>query len=117
MSTLYRYDAIDLNDTAKEEDFLKLMRETIITHFKDRYKKLTRVTVCSLGKQEIFKDTKKERRYIWLSTWTGREDVISDILFTGATMSPEFDLETKEILKKINVFGKRKIINIYDTIE
>jgi hypothetical protein len=116
MST-YRYDAIELNATAKEEDFIKLMKETIMKHFKDRYTKLTRVSVCTLGKQELLKDTKKEKRYIWLNTWTGRDDVISNISFTGATMSPAFDLETKEILKKIDAFGKRKIINIYTTLD
>lgn len=117
MSTLYRYDAIDLNAAAKEEDFITLMKDIIMKHFKERYTKLTRVTVCTLRKQEIFKDTKKEKRYIWLSTWNGREDVISDISFAGATMNPAFDHETRDILKKIDDFGKRKIINIYDTIE
>jgi hypothetical protein len=117
MSTLYRYDAIELNDSAKEEDFIKLMKETIMKHFKERYTKLTRVTVCTLLKQELLKDTKKEKRYIWLNTWTGRDDVISDISFSGATMNPSFDLETREILKKINDFGKRKITNIYSTLE
>lgn len=116
MST-YRYDAIELNNTAKEEDFIKLMKETIMKHFKDRYTKFTRVSVCTLGKQELLKDTKKEKRYIWLNTWTGRDDVISNISFTGATMKPAFDLETKEILKKIDAFGKRKIINIYTTLD
>jgi hypothetical protein len=117
MATLYRYDAIQLNDTAKEDDFVKLMKETILPYFKNRYSKPTRVSICILGKQEILKDTKKERRYIWFNTWSGRDDVISDISFKGATMSATFELQTKEILKKIDAFGKRKIINIYTTIE
>ena len=117
MPALYRYDAIQLNDSANEEDFIKLMKEKIMRHFKERYTKLTRVTVCTLGKQEIFRDTKKERRYIWLSTWTGRDDAISNISFMGATMKPEFDQETREILEKINDFGKRRIANIYATLE
>jgi hypothetical protein len=43
-------------------------------------------------------------RYIWLNAWSRRNDVIDNISFSGASMNPALESQTKEIPKKINDF-------------
>jgi len=110
MST-YRQDSIQLNDTNKEEEFRAFVLNELFPFFKKTYEKPTRVTRSTLVNQMLLKDAKKDDKYIWQNIWNG---LTKDPGFEDALMMTSSG--TEAILNKLDGYGKREIVGIWESI-
>jgi len=107
MNTLFRNDPIKLRTGVKEDDFEKFMAEELLPFFGKKYAGPTRITQAFLTRQSLLKDTKDQRKYRWLTVWSGQAEHVQGSSFELVLAEDEKSTETEAILKKLESFGKR----------
>ncbi len=105
MLAVFRHDEITLRSEVSEEDFEGFMKEELIPYFSERYRGPTRSSRADLQSQTLLKDTKGQRKWLWVTVWDGNPDDVRGSSFERARMSRIE--ETGAMLKKLESFGKR----------
>jgi hypothetical protein len=105
MFRVCRHDAITLHSEVREEDFERFMKEALVPHFSEQDKGPTRSSIADLKSQSLFKDTKGQRKYLWITVWDGGPESVRGSSFEHTRMSrPE---AAEAMLKELESFGKR----------
>lgn len=118
MPRVFRHDAITLHSEAREEDFERFMKEELIPYFSERYRGPTRTSIADLKSQSLLKDTKGQRKWLWVTAWDGSPESVRGSSFEHTRMV-RFE-ETEAMLKKLKSFGKRtteKVLSEVDSTE
>ena len=114
MFRVFRHDAIALHSEVREKDFERFMKEELIPHFNELYKGQTRTSIADLKSQSLFKDTKGQRKYLWITVWDGSLESVRGSSFENTRMV-RFE-ETETMLKKLESFGKRSSEKIFSEL-
>jgi hypothetical protein len=106
---ILRIDRIELHPeaTVNHEDFVKFMKEELFPFFVERYGSATRITLATIRNQSLLKETGDERKYLWVTEWSGRGEDVGGQFFERVVMKDEPLEERKAVLEKIESFGKR----------
>jgi hypothetical protein len=112
MSTFIRHDAITLRSEASAEDLERFMKEELIPYFNERYRGPTRASRADLQNQSCLRDTQDQRKYLWVTAWTGSEDSVQGSSFEHARIGGAIE-ETKTMLKKLESFGGRTTVAMF----
>jgi hypothetical protein len=114
MFRVFRHDAITLHSEVKKEDFERFMKEELVPYFSERYKGPTRSSIADLTSQSLFKGTKGQRKYLWITMWDGSPESVRGSSFENTRMV-RFE-GTEAILKKLEVFGKRSSEKVFSEL-
>jgi hypothetical protein len=112
MSTIIRHDAITLRSEVSEEDLERFMMEELIPYFSEWYRGPTRTSRAYLLNQSFLQDTQDQRKYQWVTVWSGSEDSVQGSSFEHARMGGAIE-ETKTMLKKLESFGWRTTVAMF----
>ena len=113
MPRIFRHDSVTLSEV-KDEDFEKFMTEELIPFFSEQYKGPTRTSVADLKGQSLFKTTKGQGKYLWVTEWEGNPESVGGASFEHARMVPI--PATADMLKKLDAFGDRKKEEIFNQL-
>jgi len=111
---IFRHDAITLRNEAREEDFERFMKEELVPYFSKRYQGPTRTSVADLKNQSLLKDSKGQRKYLWITVWVGSPESVRGSSFENTRMI-RFE-ETEAMLKKLESFGKRSSEKVFSEL-
>lgn len=114
MFRVFRHDVITLHSEVMEEDFERFMKEELVPHFSEQYKGPTRTSIADLKGQSLFKDTKGQRKYLWITVWDGSPESVRGSSFEH-TRRVRFK-ETDTLLKKLESFGKRTAEKVFSEL-
>lgn len=114
MFRVFRHDVITLHSEVMEEDFERFMKEELVPHFSEQYKGPTRTSIADLKSQSLFKDTKGQRKYLWITGWDGSPESVRGSSFEH-TRHVRFK-ETDTLLKKLESFGKRTAEKVFSEL-
>jgi hypothetical protein len=86
----------------------------LVPYFSKRYKGPTRASVADLKNQSLLKDTKRQRKYLWITVWDGSPESVRGSWFENTRMVKVE--ETKAMLKKLESFGKRSSEKVFSEL-
>ena len=115
MLGVIRHDAITRHRAVKEEDFEQFMNKELLPYFSERYKGPTRVSRANLTHQSLLKDTKSQRKYLWVTVWDGSPESVRGPSFEHTRMI-KFE-ETDALLKKLESFGTRSSEKVFSELD
>jgi hypothetical protein len=107
MNIVFRNDPIKLRTGVKEDDFERFMAEELLPFFGKKYAGPTKNARAFLTGQSLLKGTRDQRKYQWLTVWSGPADHIQGSSFELVLVEDNTSTETEALLKKLESFGKR----------
>ena len=114
MAAFYRLDRITIKPETDRGAFVDFVSGTLLPYFDKTYHPLTRVTIANLHGQSFLKSTENENEYSWLTIWSGPGSAISDRSFREVLMIQK--PETDELLQRVDAFGERQTMAIWEAV-
>jgi len=107
MNTVFRNDPIKLHPGVQQDDFEKFIAAELLPFFDKKYATPAGNAPALLKSQRLLKGTKEQRKYQWLTEWSGPAERLQSFAFEAVLVDDDDFAETDQVLKKLESFGMR----------
>jgi hypothetical protein len=114
MGDTVRFDTVTLASNNLSDQFAAFVQDTLFPVMKAAYGHLTRKTIAALEEQALLREGSEGIQYVWISSWSGPLEAVSDRDFRKVFMGENEDV--KAALGTLESFGRREEPRVYQKL-